>query len=192
MNGIQRPDWAVWKHVSKLTPPEAAALSLNLCPDMIRNILNEVTGSGSAALFELTAMGQGVSSADAKEFQNRLLILDRNFREYLDAAELPALAHRFGWSIPIELTESKSKIGATPPPTAALSESERTKLLKQIGGLSLLLAEKWTLYRRNGNPNADQIAKGVADAIEGLPNHKGTGNSSLRASIKEGIDLLKK
>jgi hypothetical protein len=75
-----------------------------------------------------------------------------------------------------------------------LSESERNKLLRQIGGLAMALAEKHGTYRRGGVPNASQIANTVDEIFELLPDAStfGAGDTSLRTSIAKGLKLLQK
>lgn len=76
-----------------------------------------------------------------------------------------------------------------------LSETEREKLLKQIGALSTLLSKKCnTLRISNGKPNVNQIAEAVLRELDTVPdaNRKGLGNSNLRDSISKGLDLLNK
>lgn len=70
---------------------------------------------------------------------------------------------------------------------------ERERLLKQIGALALTLAEKSKKYKCGDNANASQIAESMGIILKDLPdaaNICGVGNSSIRASIKGGIDLL--
>jgi hypothetical protein len=103
---------------------------------------------------------------------------------------------------PIKISECKMVVLAedleifqhdkTEPTTVPLSENERDKLLKQIGLLALVLAEKSNRYKRGKKPNAFQIAKDaqlIIDAAE-LPGKKGTGSSELRDSISQGLKLL--
>lgn len=75
-----------------------------------------------------------------------------------------------------------------------LSEPERDKLLRQIGGLAMALAEKHGTYRRGDVPNANQIAKTVDEIFELLPDAStfGAGDTSLRTSIAKGLKLLRK
>ena len=76
-----------------------------------------------------------------------------------------------------------------------ISETEREKLLKQIGVMALLLSKKNnTFSKSSGEPNASQIAKAVQVELDSMPdaNIKGLGDANLRASIKEGLELLKK
>jgi len=75
-----------------------------------------------------------------------------------------------------------------------MQEAERNRLLKHIGCLALALAEASRRYKRGVEPSANQIAEAVADILESLPdaNKRGTGVSNIRASISEGIGLLKK
>jgi len=71
---------------------------------------------------------------------------------------------------------------------------ERETLLKQVGAMATLLAEKAALYRRGEKPNASQIADAVVDLVAEIPdvNCNGLGRSSIRASVTEGVDLLRK
>ena len=85
----------------------------------------------------------------------------------------------------------ESRISNIPDGTD-LTETERQKLLKQIGTLALLLAEKHSKYKKSENPNASQIAADVqliTDAFE-FHGKKGTGSSEIRSSIAAGIKLL--
>ncbi|SDH82663.1 hypothetical protein [Paraburkholderia phenazinium] len=83
--------------------------------------------------------------------------------------------------------------GGQKPAGEQVGDGERDKLLKQIGALSLLLAEKANSYRRGDKPNGDKIAKAVLELVESIPDSdsNGLGNSSLRESIAKGIKLLK-
>ncbi|WP_442498158.1 hypothetical protein [Methylobacter sp. sgz302048] len=74
-----------------------------------------------------------------------------------------------------------------------LTDNERDKLLKQIGLLALVLAEKSSRYKRGEKPNANQIATDVQSIIDAteLPGKKGTGSSELRDSISQGLKLLR-
>jgi hypothetical protein len=76
-----------------------------------------------------------------------------------------------------------------------ISESERNKLLKQIGVLALLLSKKVnTLKKSSGEPNTFQIAEAVKVLLDGMPDidQKALGNSNFRDSIAEGLRLLSK
>lgn len=85
----------------------------------------------------------------------------------------------------------KLAIGAS---VGELAEAEREKLLKHVAGLAMLLAEKNNRYTRGKNINASTLAEDVTSLIDSLPdsNAYGAGLSSIRASISEGIKLLKK
>ncbi|MGX5659386.1 hypothetical protein ACWKWV_06645 [Castellaniella ginsengisoli] len=69
---------------------------------------------------------------------------------------------------------------------------DRDKLLRHVGALALLLAEKSGRYTSGGKPNALQIAEGVQDLLDAWPDayRRGLGNSSLRDSISKGVALL--
>ena len=193
------PDWGTWKHFAKLSAEEATALTMNFCPHTIKEILAEVSWSGSPALFPLVAGVSGMDFEDATEFEKRLATFERSIETGPATVDLETLARRFGWSIPDELANLATP--ATPeaepkPAEGLLSDSERTKLLKHIGALALKVAEGAKLYQRCGEPNVDQIAKGVLEVLEGLPednnNINGARRSSLRDSISEGLALFKK
>lgn len=76
----------------------------------------------------------------------------------------------------------------------AASDGERNKLVKQIGAMALLLAEKHGRYKIGDRPNANQIADAIGDILGALPDAslRGLGKSSLRESIRTGIELLNK
>lgn len=73
-----------------------------------------------------------------------------------------------------------------------LGERERASLQKQIGALALALASASNRYRKGDDPNSSRIADAVTEILDALPDAKrqGTGSSSIRASIKAGLDLL--
>jgi hypothetical protein len=201
LRNMPPPDWRTWKHVAKLSAEEAAALTMNFCPNTIKKILAEVSESGSPALFPLVAGASGMDYEDATEFDNRLLILERSFETGPATVDLATLAKRFDWSIPdvlANLAATASSEAEPKPADETLSDNERTKLLKHIGALALLVAEHKSIYRKapdkvgNWLPNASRIARGVVDHIAELPGREGAGNSSLRDSIKAGVDLLNK
>lgn len=73
-----------------------------------------------------------------------------------------------------------------------LAANERSKLLKQIASLALLLAEKSNKYKRGEKPNALSVASDVGlifDAFE-FEGKRGAGSSELRDSIASGVKLL--
>lgn len=74
------------------------------------------------------------------------------------------------------------------------SSGERDKLLKHIGCLALLLAERNHRYQRGTKPSINKIANDVVELINEVPDiaTRGAGKSSLRESIAEGIALLGK
>lgn len=73
-----------------------------------------------------------------------------------------------------------------------ITESEREKLLKQIGVMALVLAEKSNKYKRGDAPNAYQIANEVQDILGAgrFEDKKGTGSTEIRDSISKGLKLL--
>lgn len=103
-------------------------------------------------------------------------------REELDAFEHRCLQR------PVPATDAKS---AT---VNIETDSERVRLLKQIGALALVVAEKGVKYKKGDQPNVSQIAQAAVDMLTLLPdsNARGAGLSNLRKSIADGLELLKK
>lgn len=146
---MTEPDWSVWRHVAKLTPEEAASLTMNFCPHVIKRILAEVSYSGStdpSSMFSLVAGGEGMSFQDAPKFEQRLLILSRTSGEFIEAAELLSVARRCEWDIPTELAAPASPDAAPGSPDAleldntadtgeATSPSAKEALYKDEPGL---------------------------------------------------------
>lgn len=85
-----------------------------------------------------------------------------------------------------------------PPLEKPMGESEHEKLLKQIGAMALVLAERASKYKRGNAPNALQIANEVQDILNAgliddknlFKDTKGTGSTELRNSISNGLRLL--
>jgi hypothetical protein len=75
-----------------------------------------------------------------------------------------------------------------------ITQTEREKLLKQIGSLAILLSKNSNNLQINGKVNALQIAIATEEMLSFLPdaNIKGLSKSSFRASITEGLELLNK
>ncbi len=75
-----------------------------------------------------------------------------------------------------------------------ISETEREKLLRQIGILAILLSKKNNLFSLQDKPNNSQIAQAAQVELDAMSdvNRKGLCNSNIRASIKEGLELLNK
>ncbi len=70
--------------------------------------------------------------------------------------------------------------------------TERENLLKMLGGMALLLAEKGGKYKRGNKPNASSIADEVSELIEHLPNSNlyGMSTRNIREKLSEAIRLL--
>ena len=126
------------------------------------------------------ATGGGYSDAPRKHFYQPVIIIEW------------ALA--IGLTLPVELVDWYNRQVIPKPSSEDLSETERTKLLKQIGLLALVLSEKSKTYKISNRPNANQIAEGVKTLLDLLPdaNRKGVLSSSIRDSIRDGLDLLDK
>lgn len=92
------------------------------------------------------------------------------------------------FSLESELARAKN----SHPSSEAPFSIERDKLLKQIGALALLLSEKSSRYKSGDKPNGSQIAAGVGELVDAMPdaNARGLGDSSIRSSISEGLKLL--
>lgn len=90
--------------------------------------------------------------------------------------------------------ETVEQADVSAPFYEAASDGERNKLVKQIGAMALLLAEKNGRYKIGDRPNANQIADAIGDILDALPDAslRGLGKSSLRESIRTGIELLSK
>lgn len=73
-----------------------------------------------------------------------------------------------------------------------MSPSERSRLLRLIGAMAVLLAQKANKYTSGGHPNASQIADAVGELLDALPdaNSLGLGNTNVRTTISSGIELL--
>lgn len=69
---------------------------------------------------------------------------------------------------------------------------ERDNLMKMLGGMALLIAEKHGKYRRGEKPNASAIAEAMAEIIEQLPstNTYGLSPRNIRDKLPEAIRLL--
>jgi hypothetical protein len=88
------------------------------------------------------------------------------------------------------LNDDRTGTGASAP--SDLGDRERASLHKQIGALALALASASNRYRKGDDPNSSRIADAVTEILDALPDAKrqGTGSSSIRASIKAGLNLL--
>jgi hypothetical protein len=73
-----------------------------------------------------------------------------------------------------------------------LTESERAKLLKQIGVLALVLAEKSNQYKKGDRPNSSRIVTTAQEVLElgDFPGQTGTGKTELSNSIRAGLKPL--
>lgn len=77
-------------------------------------------------------------------------------------------------------------------PDGPLSEPERSRLLRQIGTMALVIAMGAKKYTRGEKPNAAQIALAIDQILDALPeaNRRGLGDTNLRENITAGVDLL--
>lgn len=76
--------------------------------------------------------------------------------------------------------------------TPQVTDTERSRLLRQIAGMALLIAAENKVYRVGERPSADAIADAVAPLFNALTNAnlKGLGDTNIRTSIKKGLKLL--
>ena len=76
----------------------------------------------------------------------------------------------------------------TPPVT----DTERSRLLRQIAGMALLIAAENKVYKVGEKPSADAIADAVAPLFDALKNAnlKGLGDTNIRTAIRRGLKLL--
>lgn len=76
----------------------------------------------------------------------------------------------------------------TPPVT----DTERSRLLRQIAAMALLVAAQSKTYKVGSKPSADSISEGVGILLDALPNAnlKGLGNTNIRTAISAGLKLL--
>jgi hypothetical protein len=110
---------------------------------------------------------------------------------YIPAYELPYSAELVVSSAAFRDFEDSIFGNSSSPPTL-LATTERHTLLKQIGALSLVLAEQTKKFKRGEKPNGLQIANAAGEIVDALPgaNSAGIGASSIRESIRQGIELL--
>lgn len=75
-----------------------------------------------------------------------------------------------------------------------ISDSERSRLLRQIGAMAMFIASTAHKYKKGDKPNASQIAEAVDELLKTVPDlyTLGLGNTNLRNSVKDGIELLQK
>jgi hypothetical protein len=201
------PKWKKWRLVPKVRIWEAVCLSLNIEPGKI------------VAASEEYLITNGQRELKPQEFSDRMLVALRNltaaitavnppFAEarslkdyWISLAEFAMWAASSPWQIPPELEAIAKKSEAAKLPETEpraetteqpMTESERTRLLKQVAVLSLILAEKVKRYRRGQKPNANQIADSVAEMLDALPgaNKYGLSSTNIRGSIAEGVALL--
>lgn len=198
MNETRKPDWTIWKNIPRLNAEEAAALTLNLDPAKLKPNIGDIFDL-DADLSNLSEWPAEIPADLISTLEQRLFMFQRihGASAMITPEELVTLAKRLNWSIPDELDNLAAPGTAEGEPKPAgdtLSDNERVKLLKHIGALALALAEKSSLYKLGDKPNVSQIANGAGEILAGLPdsNLNKTGNASLRASIAEGLTLLRK
>lgn len=97
-------------------------------------------------------------------------------------------------AIELEKISEESSVNDNEPPVnqSNLNSDREHLLLKHIGALALVLAEKSKLYKCGDKPNALQIAIKAEELLKDLPdaNSYGVGKSKIRESVSAGLDLL--
>jgi hypothetical protein len=108
---------------------------------------------------------------------------------------------RYASQFQIVVTKEPNAVNLTNEPDRGNTEgkllgSEENRLLKHLGAIALLLAEKHGRYCRGNtlNPSVSAIVDDIGELLDELPdcNKNGLGRSSLRESISKGLKLLKK
>lgn len=213
-SGLESWEIGLWGRVEYWTALEAALLITEICPNSpdIYAVTEEIVQDEGYGIRYYSWKHQ----FQWEIAESLLFLLERSplapksapvdwVRYYRDKClnyfDSPFVGLRFGekWfeffcnelSAPILATNSQSST-----PTAVsekpLGSTERNTLLKQIAALSLVLAEKSGRYKRGSKPNALQIAEETGTILDALPdaNSRGVGGSSIRESIKAGLELL--
>ena len=97
-------------------------------------------------------------------------------------------AQGLGWHLPIDFPHQQSRAATQS------TDRERDTLIKQIGAMALVAAERSGRYQRGGLPNASAIAEAVGALVQAMPdaNAHGLSSASIRKNIGDGLGLLKK
>lgn len=91
-----------------------------------------------------------------------------------------------------QIQEETSENDGKQPENQNHANAECNRLLKQVAAISLTLVKTSGQYKKGDKPNAHLIANNTVEILDSLPdaNTRGVGVSSIRASIKEGLELL--
>jgi len=189
-----RPNYAWWAARPLWTLYEAACLLSDIDPPPIekQEILPSILSSGPPKE-RYADLKSACIDLNEIPYMKRLPT-DPQFMYRVEPYVCIAWAKERKYPIPEELIKSVCDVSKAVASEQPLKENERKTLLKQIGCLALLLAEKSSRYTVGKNPNAYQIANDVLGLVEGMQdiNRRGLGCTSLRTNISEGIELLKK
>ncbi len=199
------PTWSKWGLMPHAELWQLVALSLNIEPEYVRTLISEYAwmpapnGPISLDLYEEFNIRLDV----AKESRSELDITESGIRSFETCkytfASFSMLANVFNWSLPKEFPRENSIKKPKYDPAndhekeQPLKEHERITLLKQIGILSLALAEKNPKYKRGNIPNASLIAEFAHEIAEHIPDIelKGLSVNYLRVRIADALKLLK-
>jgi hypothetical protein len=91
-----------------------------------------------------------------------------------------------------QIQEENSENDGEQPENQNSVDAKCDRLLKQVAALAITLAMKSGQYKKGDKPNAFLIANNTVEILDALPdaNTRGVGVSSIRSSIKEGLELL--
>lgn len=131
---------------------------------------------------ELLAVKYGKTGADA-------YLAEKARQDVIDSAEHARKNRRV-----LDAESAAQTRRSMQPGRKEMTETEHDRLLKTIGAIALVCAEKLRKYQRGDKPNAKAIADAVQEVIEELEDAdvRGLGSSNVRASITAGLQLLLK
>jgi hypothetical protein len=201
---LYSPNWHIWRRISVAAVWEWVALSSNLepkclvqqtsgMPDIFTAKSGDPYYNTAYNRFEVLQFHECLEIARRHARKGgRLRVEEQGQKDLLASVRLDAFvefANAQDWALPDGFHAAFSQVQ-----TSTLSESERNNLLKSIGLLALLVAERSGKYKRGDTPNASRIAEAVQEIVNGMPdaNKYGTGTSSIRENIGRGLNLLKK
>lgn len=200
---IESPRWGYWQQVGNVKLWEAILLSCGQDP-MWRTRNERYTQSQAAVWGALSSCTNGQAAERLEIAVSRIgidmplfsLDQEKPTRSRVELQKFATWANALSWQLPPDLkaiVASGDGGNSHSSASAAMDGTERVRLLKLVGALSLLLAEQKTMYRRGDRPNGSQLAEAVASIVEAIPdaNSRGLGVSNTRASISEGLTLLK-
>lgn len=185
MEKSKKPDWNKWMNVPWLTAVEAAALTMDCCPQDLQAALDDFPPPPyNHDLFVLGA-SLLVGWDAAPELEARLMTLQRRPSDRISPKDLSALARQNNWTVPFEMMSYEE----TPASTF-----EADTLLKHIGLLALALTKSDPgKFKRGTKLNVSEIINEIERRVDLRSfETKGLGRSTLSDSIAKGIKILNK